>query len=530
MQETVPPVGDDDAADPGPEAPIRSASAVSAASPTEPELHRGLVVAVAVAGLALRMIILATPLGRPDADEVLSGLMARHVGTGTFPWFVWGQHYGGTIELLPVALSMRLFGDSALAMRLPTVVLGAVNCVVLWRVAARVLSPRRAQVAALLMWLGPAAAVWLGVREQLFYPPTVLLGLLVVLFALRTRETTGVADYAGLGLVLGVGVWTSPNVVYFALPAAVIVLHPLDWRRRSRELVRGGAAVALTAAVGALPWLVDNATNSFAALRSGGAFPVIGTYPGRWLYFFTDGLPALLGFRELFTYRWLAGPIGVAAYLGVLGLLLWAAAIAVRRVAWDGLGFVVFPFVFASIPWVMDDPNGRYLFYVVPFVAVLLARVVGGRRTAALALALTLAVTGLGLQRIYAVSELESTGFRVGNVGDLGSVIAVLDRERIGAVYGDYWVAYRLDFETAERIVAAPAWGVERYEPYTRRVQGSARVAWVVSVGPQADALRAALAELGVAAIEHPAGEFVVVVPDRPVAPAELPAAARHAP
>ncbi len=496
----------------------------------EPRLGPVVVAVVVLAGLALRAVILATPLGRPDADEVLSGLMARHVGADAFPWFVWGQHYGGTLELLPVALSMRLFGDSALAMRFPTVVLGAVNCVLVWRIATRVLSARRAQVAGLLVWLGPVAAVWLGVREQLFYPPTVLLGLLLTLFAFRIRERDRGVDYAGLGVVLGLGVWTSPNIVYFALPAAVVVFHPLDWRHRSHELLRGGAIAGSAAVVGALPWLFDNATNSFAALRSGGSFPVIGTYPGRWLHFFTDGLPALLGFRELFTYRWVGGPIGLIAYLGVLATLLGAAAIAARRVAWDGVGFVVFPFVFASIPWVMDDPNGRYLFYVVPFVAVLLARVAGGRRAAGVVLALTLLVTGIGLQRIYAVSELEATGYRVGNVGDLAPAIAVLERERIDAVWADYWVAYRLDFETAERITAAPSWGVERYEPYTRRVQGSARVAWVVTAGPQADALRAGLARLGVPAEEHAAGELVVVVPARPVAPTELPEAARRAP
>jgi hypothetical protein len=128
------------------------------------------------------------------------------------------------------------------------------------------------------------------------------------------------------------------------------------------------------------------------------------------------------------------------------------------------------------------------------------------------------------------VSEVEASGFRVGNVGDLGPAIAALDRAGVTEVYADYWVAYRLAFETEERIVASPSWGIDRYPPYTARVEAAARPAWVVTVGPQLDALVAALDRLGVPADVVAAGEMAVVLPARPVAPGELPEAARRAP
>ena len=38
---------------------------------------------------------------------------------------------------------------------------------------------------------------------------------------------------------------------------------------------------------------------------------------------------------------------------------------------------------------------------------------------------------------------------------DIGPLIAVLDREHLNRVYATYWVTYRLDFDTRERIIAA---------------------------------------------------------------------------
>ena len=79
-----------------------------------------LVGVVVAAGVVLRLVVLFGPLGRPDSDEVIAGLIARHLGSDGLPAFYWGQHYGGTIEALPVALSLKLFGTSVAALRVPT--------------------------------------------------------------------------------------------------------------------------------------------------------------------------------------------------------------------------------------------------------------------------------------------------------------------------------------------------------------------------------------------------------------------------
>ena len=125
------------------------------------------------------------------------------------------------------------------------------------------------------------------------------------------------------------------------------------------------------------------------------------------------------------------------------------------------------------------------------------------------------------------MSEATGTSFRVGAVGDLGPAIAALDAAHVQAVYADYWVAYRLVFESDERIVARPSAGTHRSPDYRAAVEASPEVAWVVSQGDQRDALLAALDGLGVHHQVVDAGELAVVFTDRPVSPDELPNEAR---
>jgi hypothetical protein len=170
----------------------------------------------------------------------------------------------------------------------------------------------------------------------------------------------------------------------------------------------------------------------------------------------------------------------------------------------------------------LDDPNLRYLYFVVPFVAVLLARLATTRRAAFALLAITAALSVLGLQRLYVVSEVDRT-IRVGNVGDTSDAVAVLEREGVHTAYADYWIAYRVTFESEERVIAAPASPIDRYPAYSEQVAASERAAWLVDDADQQRALLTRFADLGVEARVVPAGELNVILPDRTVLPSEVP-------
>jgi 4-amino-4-deoxy-L-arabinose transferase-like glycosyltransferase len=475
--------------------------------------------------------VLVGPLARPNSDEVMSALMARHLVSDGFPAFVWGQHYGGTAELAPVALSLRLFGWSAVSLRLPDVVLAVVVAVLVWRLAGRVVAPRTAQLAGLLAWVFPGTAVWFGLREQLFYPLTVALGLGLVLVAYRLERLRWV-DFGLAGLLAGLAFWTSPFAVYFAGPVLVVALVVLRRARPTARRLAGGAGLALVgAAVGALPWLLDNRSTGFASLHAGDAFPERGTFFGRLGYFFTDALPGMLGLRRISTIEWIGGPLGVLVYIGLLALVGVGAVLAVRAwrrtgmVAWDLVGFALGPFVFAAFGFSSHDPIFRYAFFAVPFLVVLASRPFTSVRSVTTVLAVSVLLSAIAVQQLGAITLAD----RAAGIGtpDLAPAIAVLDAHHVDAVFADYWIAYRVSFETEERVVGAPTSGTDRYPPYAVEVRERPRSAWIVVPGPQQDALVGALADRGISADVVPAGDVTVVLPSRPVVPEDVPDAAR---
>ncbi|MGZ4727203.1 MAG: hypothetical protein ACXWB2_05755, partial [Acidimicrobiales bacterium] len=237
---------------------------------------------------------------------------------------------------------------------------------------------------------------------------------------------------------------------------------------------------------------------------------------------------------EIGTFDWVLGPLGLIAYLATATALAVVVVRVLRRGSgrwsppFDVVGFLVFPLIMATIPFVKSQGNLRYLFFLAPFLCLLLARLVDSRRVAVAVLAAAVLVTGLGLWRVQVVSEAAGAPHLVGVVDSLDEVERVLDREGIDAVHADYWIAYRLAFETDERIVASPSAGALRYLPYEDRVRHADRTAWIVASGSvQEQAMRQRLDDLGVGFRVVPAGDLSVVITDRNVQPEELPNEAR---
>ena len=175
-------------------------------------------------GLAVRLWIMTGRLGAIDSDEAITGLMARHLLDGELRAFMWRLSYQGTIVTWPVAASFWLFGSSRFTLELPFLLMSAGAAVMIWRIGLRFLSPFQAAFAALAFWLWPAIYVWVSVKPLIFYVPTLVLGLAVVLSAVRVAEKPSrIADWCVLGLCAGAGWWTSPNIMYFALPVGRVV-------------------------------------------------------------------------------------------------------------------------------------------------------------------------------------------------------------------------------------------------------------------------------------------------------------------
>ncbi len=480
---------------------------------------------VAVIGMGLRLWILQSRLGPPTSDEAVVGLMARHLLHGHPTAFYLGQAYGGSQEAVLVALTFSVVRSWNVAMRVVPITLHAVAALLVWRIGRRIFDDARGRTAAMLVWVGPLAAVWLSTRELAFYGPTLVLGLTLVLLALRLVERPYHRDVFLAGLAGGLGWWASPQIVYFAFPAAVWMLV------RRPELVRMAWLAVCAALVGAIPWLYVNVGNGFPSLHPP-VQAVQTTYGERLRLFFRTGLPVALGLRKMGSTRWLVPWIGPAVYVAVLAALAVAgvacAAAFVRHRRLDGRGLllfacVVYPFVFALSPFAFYVLDGRYLFFIVPFLALLAASALADRWRQLAAVVVVAALSAGGLASLLAQPELDPIG-AIAYAHPLGPLLSAMDDRGVDFVFADYWTAYRIDLATEERVSATPVLGNTRDLALLSRVRSSDRPGYVLVAGSSAEQrLEDALGTRNITYQRVRAGDYALYLPDVTVLPESVP-------
>ncbi|MGH9087584.1 MAG: hypothetical protein ACRDYZ_05645 [Acidimicrobiales bacterium] len=468
------------------------------------------------AGIWLRLwLVLHVAL---DSDEAVVGLMAEQVLHGHFSAFYWGQSYGG-VEPLLAAAGLAVLGHSGYALNATAATLDLVACALV-AVLARVAGAGRAAaaVAASLAWLWPFSAVWNSTRELGFRQATLVLGLLLLVLAVSiVRRGGGPVRWSLLGLVGGVGWWASPEIAYFAVPAAGLLAWELVRRQARATVVRVAAAVAAFG-VGALPWLVDNVQRGFASLSAAGVGGTThGTYLHRLHVAFVDMAPMQLGLRAPTSGRW------VTATTPAVALCVAAAVVVVAGMVglwWRGprpgrvlvAAVVAFPFLYAAFPPTDYWIDGRYALYFGPLLA--LVAVMGGalllqalprpgpgagrrwlRTSAAVAvLAAGALSTAAGLGTTYPHADRSPGTTPVANAVTR-QLVGALAAHHLTTVVAGYWVAYDVDFLSHQTITATPV-GPIRVPADERAVAPSRHAAWLF-VQPTAAGRRAVLAQFG---------------------------------
>lgn len=476
--------------------------------PTSPSaaLLRALAISAIGVGIAIRFWILRSPLlgGYLDSDEAVPGLMARHFLHGEFSTFYWGQAYAGTTEVGLIAALFGVVGSSVFALRLVPMVLYAVGTVLLWRIGRRTIGEPGATVAALLFWISPAYFVFRSTRETGYQGALLVLGLAILLFALRLAERPLRRDAVGFGLALGLGWWTSIQIALVAAPA----LAWLSWRRPG--VWRLGWLIGIAAYVGAFPWLVWNMRHHWASLHVGAS--EASSYGHRLAGFFSDALPIALGLRVPWLEDWLPNPT-----LGKILFVLVAAALVVtllrRRRSLELVAVIAlpYPFVYAASSFTWDRIEPRYLVLLAPVLALVLGTLLVNRPLAALALAAAAVLTVVSLARVSDAGGIGPGAPDVRAPARLGPLLQTLRRERITRAWADYWVAFRVTFVTREQIIVAPTYSA-RYPRYNQLVDRSPRSAYIFVSGTKSELpQRSELLRKGFRRIRT--GDFVVYVP-----------------
>ena len=392
------------------------------------------------AGVVLRVVFLRGRWGFVDSDEAVVGLMARGFRHGDWRAFYWGQHYASTQETALVAVA----GASRLALKLVPCALSGVAALLTWRVGRRFLDERVAQLAGLLFWVAPGTYVWWSTKERGLYWSSLVLGLVLVLTAQRLVERSGGwRDGALFGAAAGLGVWASPTVLYFAVPAGLWVVA-----RRSPPLRWLGAAIP-AAVLGALPWLWHNVENEWASLDRPPQPESVSfvTGLGRLLW---RTLPMALNLRYPISERWLVPRLAALVYLG-LGVALVVAAIRRRSRPVLLLAILAtFPLIYAWFPGAWFVGEGRYALFVAPFLALAVAWLV--RRPDVL-----LVIAALSAVISFVVVRPMGSEYP----RHLGPDIAALRRIGVDHAWADYWLSYRLTFES-NGVIESSSYGSSR--------------------------------------------------------------------
>jgi hypothetical protein len=430
-----------------------------------------LALAGVLVGFALRIWIFSSPLSALESDEAVVGLMALRALDGDVSVFYWGALYGGSQEAILTAAAFAVAGPSVLLLKLVSLALYALAAVLVLLVGRRTVGEPAARVGAALFWLWPPFLVWWSTKARAYFGSGLVLGLAALLLALRLRDRDSKRDAALLGFVLGLGLWATLQSMLLALPA----LAWLVWRRPS--LYRLAPWALPTAVVGAAPWLAWNVRHGGNAIFPRSVAGSETTYGERFADLFTIVLPTWLGLRAPYTHDWLIGrTLGIAAL--VLALAAFAVFLVRRPRGLEPLLVcaVAFPFLYAASSFTFLVAEPRYLVFIAPVLALLIAAAVVPRGPALAAAAFVVA----GAISVAGLVQLERQGryapLRV--PADIGPVLTVLEEHGVDRVLANYWLAYRITFESEERIVASPS-GFWRYRPYRDAVRAAPRPARV---------------------------------------------------
>src|SRR5436190_6842617 len=439
-------------------------------------------------GIALRVFVYVSVLGQTQSDESVLGLMARHALHGQFTTFLWGTPYGGPQEAWLATPIFAVFGSSVAALRVVPIALDIAGVLLIWRVGLRTIGERPALIAAALCWIWPPETMMLAIKEIGFYASNTFYCALVLLLVLRAYERPDAKRVGALGLVLGLAVWETTQIVPLAVPAVLWLV----WRRP--RVLRQAWIAVLLAVVGALPWLVWSVTHHFQSLLMSSGLS--STYGWRLRTYASPVLAMALGLRLPAGQAWQA-PYGIAALAFIAAVVLFFVGAYFARGRPASLLYavcLVYPFVMMISPRSYGTIDPHYLSTLMPVFALLVAQLARTVVAAALVLLAAAAITFGWVHDSYEKLQTSAPD-KSTTPRSIAPLIDTLDDLHVNRVFTDYWIAYRLAFESDERIIAVEnkfdrttvRHGVVepgpdpfvRYAEYERLVRASKRPAFV---------------------------------------------------
>ncbi len=465
--------------------------------------------------LAVRLPFWIEALRTPvDGDTAIVGLMARHPGMGTT---LWGQPYGSPLDSWLALPFVAIWGHSTEALRLPYFLL-ALALVPLAYGLARQLHPAAGLPAAVLVACPPPYFLLLAALPPPLYPSTlVLCGLVLWLAARAGRAVAADPPHAPRGTLLLAGL-ASGLALWTHLMSASTVLAASLWllvRFRGRRRLLAWALLPMLAASAPLWTRILGDAQATRILRVSDRRESTLQHLASVLPHLHEPLGGVLGTEvpviadaEDFMLQVPGWRAGALVLLYGIALVLAVRAAPRNPPAWlyllaAAMALLAFPLPVRAAPHTIRFLTPLYL-PVAALVAWALAPGRTSRRAWILVLALAaLQLTG-GTQLLDAWRGMDRAKAPF-LLQDLRPVVKALDRAGVRHAYACYGPAFRLTWETGERIVASPPWN-DRFRhwplPLLDEVRFAKNVAWVLTPAvpsglPGPAAFERALARIG---------------------------------
>lgn len=194
--------------------------------------------------IVVRAFIVIHTQGFIDGDEALVGIQAEHILRGQFPIYFYNQSYMGSLEAYIMAGIFAIAGPSVWALRAEPILLSLVVVWLTWKLASMLadtaqLPPNAKRwfmiISAFLATFPPLYDTVLELRTLGGYIEIFIFMLLLMIFALSltNRRVAGAPGselawrWAGIGFIIGLGLWVNPLIFYAILAVAIWIL--LDW-------------------------------------------------------------------------------------------------------------------------------------------------------------------------------------------------------------------------------------------------------------------------------------------------------------
>ncbi|HVB25545.1 MAG TPA: hypothetical protein VNG51_26645 [Ktedonobacteraceae bacterium] len=194
-----------------------------------------------LAALLLRVWLIVRTQGVIDGDEALVGIQAERILHGVFPTYFYGIPYFGSLEAYLVAILFAIFGPSVWVLRMEPLILSLVLVWLAWRFAGALAEQARLSpslqntfmtIAALLAAIPP---LYDGVIEMRTWGGWIEIFVLMLLLLLTTLRLTQrwqqgasmrelALRWAGIGLIVGLGMWVYPLITSTIIVAALWIL------------------------------------------------------------------------------------------------------------------------------------------------------------------------------------------------------------------------------------------------------------------------------------------------------------------